>query len=499
MEKAGGHFMVAQPVLTTRAQINQVEEKSAPFKWTSVSIQGVIENDYRLEASVYGIDGNHARMTLAASKWPIVNFGDAFIKQAFYLGRFKRIYVDKTNGIPFILPSQITEIHPKADKYISPNTDVDMESTKVKKGQVLLTRSGTIGTVAYASETLNNKSLSDDVIRIEAREYSGYVYAYLKSSIGRLLVETNNYGAVISHIEPEHLNNIPIPNPSPIIKQQINDLIEESFRLRDESNVLMDEAQFLLKEELQLPDIETLQEKAKQFDKKAGVLNYSVSLSKLDNRLDASYYVPIVNTIEQHLQKNAKEITTISDAKISKKVVLPGRSKRIYVQKGNGITLIGGKNIYALDPDDKNYLAPNQYSSTQINQFLLKENMIIVTARGTIGKVALTPKHWEGYYISDNLIKIIPASDSIAGYLYCFLASTYGAVLIKRQTCGAVVDILNPFHLNNVKIPLLNDASVQKEINDKVLEANKKRTDAYKLEQDALTILDEKVIYTKKI
>jgi len=41
----------------------------------------------------------------------------------------------------------------------------------------------------------------------------------------------------------------------------------------------------------------------------------------------------------------------------------------------------------------------------------------------------------------------------------------------------------------------LNDASIQKEINDKILEANKKRTEAYKLEQEALTVLDEKVIY----
>ena len=76
--------------------------------------------------------------------------------------------------------------------------DIDIESTRVEKGQVLLTRSGTIGVVSYVSKTLENQSLSDDVIRIKASEYSGYVYAYLKSKAGRLLIETNNYGQLLS-------------------------------------------------------------------------------------------------------------------------------------------------------------------------------------------------------------------------------------------------------------------------------------------------------------
>ena len=88
------------------------------------------------------------------------------------------------------------------------------------------------------------------------------------------MIETNNYGAVIKHIEPQHLNHIPIPNPPPILKQTIHNLIEESFKLRDESNELMDEAQALLKEALQLPDVEELQ--TEQADQKVGILNYFV-------------------------------------------------------------------------------------------------------------------------------------------------------------------------------------------------------------------------------
>ena len=48
-----------------------------------------------------------------------------------------------------------------------------------------------------------------------------------------------------------------------------------------------------------------------------------------------------------------------------------------------------------------------------------------------------------------------------------------------------------------VSVPLLHDKKIQWEINEKVLEANRKRTEAYNLEQEALKVFDEKVIYAR--
>ena len=68
---------------------------------------------------------------------------------------------------------------------------------------------------------------------------------------------------------------------------------------------------------------------------------------------------------------------------------------------------------------------------------------------------------------------------------------------MNRYIYGAVVDEINAEQVAAISIPLLHDENTQKAINDKVLEANRKRTEAYKLEQQALTILDEKVIYAR--
>ena len=61
----------------------------------------------------------------------------------------------------------------------------------------------------------------------------------------------------------------------------------------------------------------------------------------------------------------------------------------------------------------------------------------------------------------------------------------------------AVVDEIHDPQVSEIVLPLLNDKNVQREINDTVLEANRKRTEAYNLEQKALRVLDEKVIYVQ--
>ena len=486
--------MVARPHPATHTGFNR-EIQSPDLKWTTVAIREVAENNYRLEASVYSNAGRQAKEDLEQCRWDIVHLGDKFIENAFYLGRFKRIYVEAKDGVPFILPSQITEVYPKASKFISPTTDIDIESTRGKRGQVLLTRSGTIGIVSYVSKTLENQALSDDVIRIEVKAYSGYIYAFLKSKTGFAIINTNPYGAVIKHIEPEHLNHIPIPNPPPILKQAIHDLIEDSFKLRDESNDLMDEAQALLIDALQLPDIEELQ--AEQIGQKADLLNYSVPLNALDNRLDASYHVPVVQAIERHLEKTAKKVVKVGDSRISQAIILPGRFKRVYVEEGNGVVFFGGKQIYELDPSNKKYLSLVHHGDRIRNQLALYENMTMITSSGTIGKVTIAPKHWEGWTANQHIIRVVPTNDEIAGYLYAWLSTDYAYHLITRYTYGAVVDEIDDKQVADIAIPLLYNETTQQAINDKVLNANQKRAEAYELEQEALTMLDKQVIYAR--
>ncbi|MBI2354762.1 MAG: restriction endonuclease subunit S [Deltaproteobacteria bacterium] len=463
-----------------------------PFKWSTVSLTEVLGAGGRLEASVFNIEGRQARETLHRCKWPVKSLLKDFLTSAYYPGRFKRSYIknNDSGAVGFIGSSEMLAINPEPVKFMVHNHEL-----AVSEGQILLSRSGTIGNVTYISKTLSNFLVSEHAIRLNCKDKPGYVYAYLRTHTGRLLVETNTYGAVVSQVEPEHLTEVHIPDPSPILKQQIHDFIMASFRLRDESNALMNEAQKLLKAALKLPDIDDI--KPKYFDSSADLRNYSVSLSCLDGRLEASYHLPIVDSIQRLLAANAKEVVTVGDSRVSKAIILPGRFKRVYVEEGQGVTFFGGKQILELDPSTKKYLSSKQHGKRITEQLTILENTILVTRSGTIGKINIAPKHWKGWIPNEHIIRVIPANASIAGYTYAWLASDYAYPLIHRFTYGAVVDEIDDFHVAAVPFPFLQDTNIQKTINDKVLEANRKRFEAYELEQKALKIMDEKVIFAE--
>lgn len=496
MEKGGGHSMVTGN-LAYKLQTKEVEIPNPlapdPLKYTSVGLSEVLSNNTRLEASAFNLDAKAAKYRVEHCRYGYVHLWgeNGLVKEASYPGRFKRIYTEKGKGIPFYLPSQLDEINPRPTKYISESTYKSIQGIEIKPNAFLLSRSGTIGKCSISSRTTIGKVYSDDVIRVFFNlSYDlGYVYAFFCTPIGQQLLQNNNYGAVIQHIEPEHLKNIIIPDAPDLIKKKIHDLVIESYDLRDQSNELMDEAERILYQELNLPPIEDL--KPKYFDEHVELRNYTTKLSRLDLRLDCSYHTPEISSILDIVQENAKEIKRIGDCDVSKEIILAGRFKRTYVDDKNGIPFFGGKQLLELNPSNIKYLSKDQHENRITKELYLKENMVAVTCSGTIGKVNIIPKHWENWALNQHVMRIVPASDDIAGYIYCWLNTEYAYRLIVRNTYGAVVDEIDDRHLSNVIIPLLKNESKQREINEKVLQANELRYQAYLKEQEAVRMMEE--------
>ena len=209
--------------------------------------------------------------------------------------------------------------------------DARAKDAHVKQGMILLSRSGTIGNVTYVGKTLSKYLVSEHAIRIECREFPGYVYTFLKSKVGKLTVSSTQYGAVIQEIEPEHLATIPIPDAPAMLKKTIHHRIEKSYALRDASNDLIDEATALLVKELNLPPMDDIAPNF--YEKAAEVDTFSVPLSRLAGRLEASYHVPVVDAVMERLRQNAAEVTMIGDPRVSREVILPGRFKRVYAEE----------------------------------------------------------------------------------------------------------------------------------------------------------------------
>ena len=474
-----------------------VETNDIPLKWCSVSLSDVIFRGKRLEASVFDVEAIQALALINNGKYKTVPlYGDqGIVNKAHYGSRLKRNYVtpEHENSIGFIGSSEMLDIYPRPVKFMVDGEKV--HDLHVKEGTVLLSRSGTIGNVTFVNKTLSKFLVSEHAIRLECTDNSGYVYTFLKTKIGKKLVCSNIYGAVIQQIEPAHLTMVPVPDAPKEIKGRIHNLIVESFKLRDESNELIDQATALLIDELKLPSISEF--KQNNIKNSANVNAFSVKLSNLAGRVDASYHLPTVDKIVEHLKKYAKEVTTIGDERISKQIILAGVFKRTYVEEEYGYPFLGGKEITQLSPKTEKYLSKPIHKKRYEKELKVTENTILVTDRGTIGTTTIVPRHWNGYAVSQNVLKLVPANNNIAGYIYIFLNSEWGTELIRRQTYGSVVDMIDNNSLSSVEIPLLKNQDIQNRINDLALKANQKRYEAYILEQEALKIMDEKVIYAK--
>ncbi len=348
---------------TVQLDFSQYIEPSELFqeelRWCNVNLHEVLERGLRLEASVFDIEGKHAREVLKLCKWGIIPLtGNEGLGEAYHRPRFKRIWVEKSD-LPIFQPSQISEVKPEPSAYLSSLTKTDIDALRVHRGQILVTCSGTLGICSYVLETLDSKIFSHDLIRVQAKKESdsGYIYAFLRTKIGKILFQTNEYGAVVSHIEPEHLESIPIPNPPDLMKRRIHDLVVRSYDLRDESNVLLGNAEKLLISALKLPPLEKI--RSKYFDTNADLRNYTVKLSHLNSRLDASYHVPIVDAILGYLKKEAAEVTIIGDQRISKHIILPAASPVCTSKKAKAFPSLAGNNSSNSTRSTRN-LSPSQ-------------------------------------------------------------------------------------------------------------------------------------------
>ena len=462
------------------------------ISWSSVSLSEVLERDNRLEASTFNIDRAHSIQLLENSKYDLVLLGTKEIgfKDCFYGPRAKRNYltnIDSTS-IGFLGSSEMLDIYPDPVKFVSHDNSM-VDSLSLTEGIILISRSGTIGNVTFVGQTLSKFLVSEHAIRLVMNEFPGFVYTYLNTDVAQNLLHAEKFGSVILEIEPDALKNMLIPNAPTLIKKKIHDLIMDSYANRDESNRLIDEATKIMIEELELPPIDDLKKEAFSYSKE--INSFSIKLSDLNGRLESNYHLPIIKVLENHLREKA-DLVKLENKEITENIVLAGVFKRNYVQKGHGYPFLGGKEITQLSPETDKYLSKITHKKRYEKELRVKENWILVTDRGTIGKVVIVPKHMENMAVSQNVLKIVPKI--YPGYIYCFLNSDYGQILIKRQSYGSVVNMIDDSSLGDVQIPIIKDREIVKKIDCLVLEANELRYQAYKQEQKAIEIMNREVL-----
>lgn len=452
------------------------------IRYASVRLSEVVKRGKRFEAGYYDIDSKRIRELIRNNKYKIKPLlgENGFVKEAFYPTRFKRIYV--AEGIPFLSSSEILENRPRP-KHLSVPNHKDQTDLYVQENWILISRSGTVGNSVYSAGQFKDCAISEHVIRLIPHnpKDAPYVYAFLRTRFAQTLLFGLKFGSVIIEIDPEHLSEIELPDPPADIKEGIASRVRQAAKLRIEANSLLDKADALLYEKL---DIKLLKYIKPRYFAENGLRNYEVKASKLELRLEANYHLPIVTEIKkQILKNNPKPLKSLA-----KCFMLP-TYKRIYLEEGRGLPVLSGAQILEYDPSDVKYISPLVFRK-KVDEYKIKENWILVTGRGTVGNCMLVPKHFNDWLASHNIDRVIPHDESKAGYIFAFLSSDYGRAWLQSKKLGSVVDVLTGEDLGEILIPMTNEKDM-KLIGDLVFEANRKRTDAYYLEKEAINEVDK--------
>ena len=233
--------------------LDEVQQETLdPEKETDLQLVSTEEftTDYRLDAHFYN---PMAKLVVENIREYAINYDilSNLTKRIFMCNRFNRTYVEKEQGIPFLSGKNIIQIRPQT-KYISLSETNFLEELKVKKEWCLITRSGTLGRVAYIWNNYENYAATEDIIRVVSNENinSGYLYAFLSSDYGYHQIVRHKHGAVIDHITPEQIEEILIPIPEEEKIKEIGDLVRQAYDLRAEAIRLEDEAQEILTQAL---------------------------------------------------------------------------------------------------------------------------------------------------------------------------------------------------------------------------------------------------------
>lgn len=170
----------------------------------------------RLNATSYNTTLFHALRILEESEMDVLTLGEV-TERVFMPQRFKRTYVEKAHGVPFLQGSHIIQIQPDDVKYLSRIAHKNLDSLIIRSGWLLITRSGTVGRTAIVPPEWDGWAASEHIFRVIPKESApcpvGYLCAFLRSQLGKAQLNASIYGAVVDELTEDKIRGIRVPVP----------------------------------------------------------------------------------------------------------------------------------------------------------------------------------------------------------------------------------------------------------------------------------------------
>lgn len=458
--------------------------KTIPSTW-------LIEEEHRLDCGPFvkgAIETRKKLQALACHKDRLVDLTYGGLSGMYHVGQDKIVWAqDGVHGMPFLRSSDILDADVTDSLFISRKQVSGNSLFQCPEGTTLITRSGTIGRMAYMRPDMTDTAISQDVLKVipdGSKVKAGYLYTFLKSKFGLPMVTGGTFGSIIVHIEAENISDLLVPRLG-VVEDQVHEMIQQAVNAQVESAELRKQAGGRVNHICGFPE---------KLAPGARIFAYS-SASSMDvlRRLDATFHNPIAQQADS-LTVAANGIS-LSAAGVSG--YESNRMKQVFVEEGYGTPFITSGGIFSKTITPERYLR-NQLLGDE-ETWRINENDTLVARSGQVGGIigrgVWADSRLDGFAASPHILRLRPTSEEFPpGFVYAFLCLTdVGYQLLARTAAGSSIPFLPLNAVLEIKIPTKPSIQERNEIDELVKRSGELRKHSQKLEMEAVALVERTI------
>jgi restriction endonuclease S subunit len=423
----------------------------------------------------------------ATSSFRLVDFKELtkeVRKGIFYI--LKEDYIDK--GIPFIRVSNINDVFLNGSDlvYISERKNREEIKTCLSDGDLVVSKSGTVGNVSIVTKDFVPCNISQDVIGIKLREGVSpyYICIFFWTKIGSKILERGKSLAVQSHLTLDYLRDLKIPIPPPLFQSRIESLVKTAYEKRKEAQRKLQEAEEILERKLGWKELELNHDKA-----------FETSFSHLERRLDPEYFKPRYERIKEVLL--SKDAKPLSEAV---KVITKRADFRKTPDK-----IINYVAIADINPESSQIISHTEmpaYQAPSRATYEIREGQILTAVSGVSRdskkQISCYVTKKQNNYICTNGFAVLEPKENIEPlYLTFYLKSPFYTEQLVRELTGATIPAISLEDMKQVLV-YLPSIKIQKEIAKLMEMSNYLRIESRDLIEQAKREVEEMIEKGKK-
>ena len=465
------------------------------MKIGSISISTVPNNGYRIDPSLHLSEGVSVRAKLTICPYGLVPVSKCSSK--IFIGNiFSRVFVgDQEYGIPYLSASETVRADLETGRFLSKKQAAELNYLMLEKDWILITCSGTLGNVSYTNKNYCGKIATHDLIRIVPSNTTirkGCLFAFLASKYGYFQITQSQFGGVVKHINESQTGDILVPKFPDELQKDIDELVLEAARLREEATEDLKKAEKTFKRKADLRDLVT--DDYDYFGHRSNQREVSCFTRSIQDigttTINAFNHSERIRNLKASM---TCKIIPLKDALKEGRTYGTSGLPNIEVKPGHGIMLINQKDMF------DNIVKGKWISSRGSDpENVLEYGEILIACDGTLGenelfcRAVFANEDLKGSYVSSHFLRLKVNDEIPSGYLYCWLNSDYGFRLIRNTQAGTkLCHPINKLFLD-IPVPIVEKNSML-EIDRLVREAHTKRHQANQKELKAISMVEQEI------